>query len=168
MSLSFLFQKESPSLLKYSNPIQTVLLGFFVQVVCILIVTLSSKIEGNNKIIDNEFNNILGSNWILTIGSLTACLISQSWDVYIFHRIRSKFTNKKKWKWVWENCSTITSQLIDSIIFQIGLVIMLKHLGIDTTFTNFVVTVFVYWLIKSLIAICDTPIFYLCTRKSDW
>lgn len=144
--------------------------GFIGQIIAVLFLVIANLIPGNDKATAASFNSILGSNWILTIGSLTACLLSQSWDVFLFHKIRdayiAKYGSTKGGKWIWNNVATITSQLIDSVVFYIGLLIMLRTQGVVLPLNVAVTTVFVYWLIKICIAILDTPFFYLFTRKS--
>ena len=145
--------------------------GFTGQVIAIILIVIANLLPGNDPQVVKMFGAILGSNWILTIGSLTACLLSQMWDVQIFHKIRNIYIKKhgstKGGKWIWNNVSTISSQLIDSVVFYIGLIIMLRTQGVILPFNVIVVTIFVYWLIKIAIAILDTPIFYLLTKESD-
>ena len=141
--------------------------GFVGQIIAILLVVLANVIPGNDEAVSNSFNSILGSNWILTIGSLAACFLSQSWDVWVFHKIRNAYIKKhgstKGGRWIWNNASTITSQLIDSVVFYIGLIIMLRTQGVVLPFNVICITILVYWIIKTCIALLDTPIFYLCT-----
>ena len=144
--------------------------GFIGQIIAILLVVLANVLPGNNADVAASFNSILGANWILVIGSLVACLVSQTWDVFIFHKIRNAYINKhgstKGGRWIWNNVSTISSQFIDSVIFEIGLVIMLgTSMGYWMPFGVFCATVFAYWIFKVCIALLDTPIFYLCTNK---
>lgn len=143
--------------------------GFIGQIIAVILIVIANLFTSNDPAMKEMFNSVLGSNWILTIGSLTACLLSQSWDVYVFHKIRDKYISKhgstKGGKWIWNNASTITSQLIDSIVFYIGLIIMLRTQGIVLPFNVAVITVFVYWLVKICIAVLDTPVFYLLTRN---
>lgn len=145
--------------------------GFIGQIIAILLIIIANLLPGNDPNTASMFNSILGSNWILTLGSLTACLLSQSWDVYVFHKIRDRYIEKhgstKGGKWIWNNASTISSQLIDSVVFYVGLLIMLGTQGITLPFNVIIITIFVYWLIKIVIALLDTPIFYLLTRESD-
>ena len=145
--------------------------GLAGQVIAIILVVIANLIQGDNTDMQTAFNTVLGSNWILTLGSLTACFVSQVWDVWVFHKIRDKYIEKhgtvKGGKWIWNNASTITSQLFDSVIFYLFLILMLHTQGIDLPFVNCVVTVLVYWLIKIAIALLDTPIFYLCTRRTN-
>ena len=146
-----------------------VIAGLIAQVLCILLVVLANVIPGNDEAVSASFNSILGSNWILTLGSLTACLLSQSWDVFIFHMIRDAYIKKhgttKGGRWIWNNASTMTSQLIDSIVFYCFLLLMLRTQGVVLPFNVCVITVFAYWIIKLAIAAVDTPFFYLLTNK---
>ena len=146
-----------------------VIAGLVAQVVAIIFVVIANAIPGNDKAVAEQFNGILGSNWILTIGSLTACLLSQTWDVWVFHKIRNKYIEKhgstKGGRWIWNNASTITSQLIDSVVFYCFLLLMLHTQGVDLPINVCFITVFAYWVIKLAIAVLDTPFFYLLTNK---
>ena len=149
---------------------RTVKFGFAVQIIAIIMITIANYIPGNDAATAASFKAILGSNWILTIGSLLACILSQTFDVHLFHKIRDrqiKKHNNTKAKWIRNNVATISSQLIDSVVFYIGLIIMLRTNGIILPFKSCVITIFVYWIFKSCIALCDTPLFYLFTRNSD-
>ena len=143
--------------------------GLIGQVIAMILIVIANAIKGSDAGTDANFSAILGSNWILTLGSLLACFLSQTWDVWVFHKIRDKYIEKhgstKGGRWIWNNASTITSQLIDSIVFYCFLLIMLSTLGVHLRFRTCVVTIFAYWIIKAAIAILDTPIFYLCTTK---
>ena len=143
--------------------------GLIGQVLTILLVVAANALPGNDANVAAQFNAILGSNWILTLGSLTACFLSQSWDVWVFHKIRDKYIAKhgstKGGRWIWNNASTMTSQFIDSIVFYAFLLLMLKTQGVELPFVVCVVTVFAYWVVKIAIALLDTPIFYLLTNK---
>lgn len=148
--------------------------GLIGQVIAMLFIVVANLIPSNSEEMNANFNSILGSNWILTFGSLLACFLSQSWDVWIFHKIRDKYINKhgstKGGRWIWNNASTMTSQLIDSVVFYIFLILMLHTQGYDMPFHTSVITIFAYWVVKIIIAALDTPIFYLCTnnwRKKD-
>ena len=144
--------------------------GFIGQIGAVLLIIAANLLPGNDAIMAESFNLVLGSNWILTIGSLTACLLSQTWDVWVFHKIRDAYIKKygstKGGRWIWNNASTISSQLIDSIVFYIGLIIMLRTQGVILPLDVAIVTVFVYWLVKVAIALLDTPFFYFFTRKA--
>jgi uncharacterized PurR-regulated membrane protein YhhQ (DUF165 family) len=67
----------------------------------------------------------MGQNWVFVLASLTAYFCSQNFDLLVFHGIRDKFIsiygeeNTFKVKWIWNNVGTISSQVIDSIIYVI-------------------------------------------------
>lgn len=148
----------------------TVKFGFVSQIIAIILITIANLLPGNDPATSSAFNSILGSNWILVIGSLLACIMSQTFDVFLFHKIRDRQIAKHhntKAKWVRNNVATILSQLIDSVVFYIGLIIMLRTNGIILPLHTCVITILSYWIIKTIIALCDTPFFYLLTRNSD-
>ncbi len=69
------------------------------------------------------FDSIFGQSMWIIVGSLTAFLVSQVVDVWIFHRI--KRVTGQKYVWLRATGSTIVSQLVDSFIvlfiaFKIG------------------------------------------------
>ena len=144
--------------------------GFIGQIIAVVMIIIANAMPGNDPVMTEMFNSVLGSNWILTVGSLVACFVSQMWDVQVFHKVRSAYIKKhgsiKGGRWIWNNLSTISSQLIDSVIFYIGLLVMLRTQGIVLPFSVIITTIFVYWLIKIVIALLDTPFFYFFTRKS--
>ena len=149
---------------------RTVRFGFVSQIVVIILITIANLLPGSDPATSAAFNSVLGSNWILVVGSLLACILSQTFDVFLFHKIRDRQIAKHhntKAKWIRNNVATILSQLIDSVVFYIGLIIMLKVNGITLPFNVCVITILSYWIIKTVIAICDTPFFYLFTRKND-
>jgi hypothetical protein len=109
---------------------------------------------------------LLGQNWIFVIGSLVAYYISQSWDVWVFHKIRNKFDANPKKRWIWNNLSTWTSQIWDTVIF-IGISF---GLGFGWLFNKEMLPTLGammvgQYILKFLLACIDTPFFYLLTRK---
>ena len=112
------------------------------------------------------YRMLLGQTPIFVFGSLVAYLCSQSWDVWISHKIRSRFCGNPKRRWIWNNASTLTSQIIDtaiyiSIAFGIGLGWFIQEGGMMLVLGM----VIGQYLLKAGLALCDTPFFYLLTRK---
>ncbi len=102
-----------------------------------------------------------------TAGSLLAYICSQSWDVFIFHKIKDWAKNKfgedryNKQRWLWNNGSTMTSQIIDTVIFvSIGF-----GIGLGIGGNDLIGLMIGQYCIKFVIALLDTPFFYLLTRK---
>lgn len=108
-----------------------------------------------------EFKSILGSSFRVVFASMIGYLCSQSWDVWIFHKIRDFYIKKhgstKGGRWIWNNASTMTSQIIDTAIF-----ITIAFIG---TVPNIWAMIFSQYLVKLVYALLDTPFFYLLTNK---
>lgn len=114
------------------------------------------------------YDMLLGQNWIFTLGSLTAYLISQSLDVSVFHKIRDAYIKKhgstKGGRWIWNNASTLTSQLVDTAIFCV----IAFGVGFGWLWDNpqaVVNMVIGQYLVKACIALLDTPFFYFFTKR---
>lgn len=82
-------------------------------------------------------------------------ICSQTWDVFAFHKIKQISGTKKKW--IRNNVSTMTSQMIDTAIF-----ITIAFAGTVPSILTMIISQYV---IKLIYAILDTPFFYLLTRK---
>lgn len=93
----------------------------------------------------------------ICFASLFAYIISNNLDTYIYDFIRKKLPNDK-WLWVRNNGSTMTSQLIDSFLFTFVAFIGVFELPmlIELSLTTY--------LIKVIIAACDTPFLYIAKR----
>lgn len=146
--------------------------GMFVQILATILILLTQRLPAADAGVQNAYDILLGQNWIFVVGSLMAYLTSQTWDVYIFHKIRNKYISKNGTtdggKWIWNNASTMTSQIIDTLIF----ILFSFGIGMGWLFnremwpTLFIMVVGQY-MVKVLLAAIDTPIFYLLTKNSD-
>jgi hypothetical protein len=140
---------------------RAVLLGFVANVAVMITLLISiqfkpSDITGSALEVHNAISTLAGYSPIFVIGSLTAYLISQTFDVWFFHKIRS-YTGESK-LWLRNNLSTITSQLLDTMIYQFTWVMA----GMDLK-TAFLIAVTKY-IFKVFIAGIDT-IFIYWVRK---
>jgi uncharacterized integral membrane protein (TIGR00697 family) len=147
---------------------KVVLFGFICQTIATLLIIFTQILPATNPDMQNAYNMLLGQNIIFVVGSLVAYFISQSWDVYIFHKIRDKYIAKHGstagGRWIWNNASTMTSQILDTVIF-IGISF---GLGFGWLWNNPIglLNMFVgQYLVKFILAALDTPIFYLLTRE---
>lgn len=147
--------------------------GFISQILATILIIFTQQLPAVNPDMQNAYNMLLGQNWIFVIGSLVAYYISQSWDVWIFHKIRDAYIAKhgttKGGRWLWNNGSTMTSQIWDTVVF-IGISF---GLGFGWFFDPamrpalWAMMVGQYFL-KFCLAALDTPIFYFLTRgRSD-
>ena len=94
--------------------------------------------------------------WRILIAGAISYIVSQTHDVFSFS-FWKKLT-KGKHLWLRNNLSTIVSQLIDSILFT--LIVFLGVLELNAILSMS----FGVFIIKVIIAICDTPFVYLLVR----
>lgn len=108
----------------------------------------------------------------VSVVQLSAYLVSQSWDVAVFHAIRDRYIAKhgstKGGRWLWNNGSTITSQIWDTVIYAVisfgfGLGWVHTHEGR----MQLIGIIIGQYLLKACLALLDTPFFYFFTRNAD-
>lgn len=137
---------------------RAVMLGFVANVAVMITLVLSvqfkpSTITGSALEVHNAISTLAGYSPAFVIGSLTAYLVSQTFDVWFFHKIRS-YTGESK-LWLRNNLSTITSQLLDTMIYQFTWIIAT---GMEWK-TAFLLAATKY-VFKVLIALVDTVFIY--------
>ena len=111
------------------------------------------------------FEEALAPSTNIVLGSLLAYLVSQNWDVYVFHWIREYTAGQ--YLWLRNLVSTATSQGLDTVIFvSVAFVAAPSLLGIGEAMPTEVVfsLIFGQYLLKLLIAVVDTPFVYLVVR----
>lgn len=135
---------------------KVVKIGLLCQIISLILIGLAIALPVA-PFADNqaEFVGIMKSGFRVVAASLVAYFISQSWDVWLFHKLKEKCNDK--YKWLRNNLSTITSQIIDTAIF-----ITIAFIGIVP---NIWVMIGSQYLIKVIFALLDTIPFYLLTRK---
>ncbi|MFC7155910.1 queuosine precursor transporter [Halomarina halobia] len=107
-----------------------------------------------------QFATVLGASTSIVAGSLLAYLVSQNWDVLVFHRLR-EWTDGEA-LWLRNVGSTATSQLLDTLIF-VGVAFWLapELLGGQSLPGGVLASLIVgQYLLKLLIALVDTPFVY--------
>jgi uncharacterized integral membrane protein (TIGR00697 family) len=98
--------------------------------------------------------------WII-VGSLTAFLIAQILDVWVFHKIK-KVTGERK-IWLRATGSTLVSQFIDSFIV---LFIAFK-IGKDWSWQRVLAISLVNYSYKAFMALALTPLIYIIENRID-
>ena len=143
--------------------------GFACQILATCLILIGEVLPAADPAMQNAYDMLLGQNAVFVAASMTAYLLSQSWDVFLFHRIRNRVLSgggSTRSRWIWNNASTMTSQIIDTVVF-IGIAFgfgfgwlfnpeMLPQLG---------AMMVGQYLCKFVLAALDTPVFYLLTRK---
>jgi len=106
--------------------------------------------------VQEAYEILLGTNMRFVFASMIAYYLSQTWDVWFFSKLKDRTNGRHKW--LRNNASTMTSQLLDTVIF-----ITIAFIG--TPGVELGIMVFSQYVLKLLIAAVDTPIFYLLTRN---
>lgn len=113
----------------------------------------NQDLQGNFFNIDFAFNKIFGQGQRIIIGSLSAFLISQLVDVFVFQKLR-KITGHKM-LWLRATGSTLVSQFIDSFV-----VLYIAFIGIFSGEQILAIGVTNY-IYKFSVAILLTPLIYV-------
>jgi len=120
-----------------------------------------SQVQGGVPDMQSAFSGIFGQGMWIIAGSLSAFLVSQLVDVWVFHKIK-KVTGEKK-VWLRATGSTIVSQLIDSFIV---LFIAFK-IGKGWSYQRVVAICLVNYSYKFVMAVVLTPLIYLIEGAID-
>ena len=115
--------------------------------------TNNTDTEGNYFNMNFAFNKIFGQGNRIILGSLSAFLLGQLVDVFVFQKLRSITGNKMLW--LRATGSTLVSQLIDSFV-----VLFIAFYGIfdNSQIVAIGITNYIY---KFVVAILLTPLIYL-------
>lgn len=100
------------------------------------------------------FASVVGLSFRITMAGWISFMVSQYWDVIAFHWLKeSPRKTISNHLWVRNCASTISSQLIDSVIF-----IFVAFYGV---YDHILELIIAQYLIKVVIALLDTPFAYL-------
>lgn len=102
--------------------------------------------------VHNAFATIVNFTPKMILGSLLAYFVSQSFDVWVFHKIKS--VTGDRWLWLRNNLSTMSSQVIDTAIF--ALVVWAPIVGVESALA----LGFAKYVFKVAIAMIDTVFIY--------
>ena len=113
---------------------------------------------------EKAYNSVLGQGGFIIIGSLTAFILGQLIDVFVFHRIK-KVTGEKS-IWLRATGSTLVSQFIDSFVvlfiaFYIGTRVNQQGNDFVWPMSLFLAVGLVNYIYKFIVAIVLTPVIYL-------
>ena len=139
---------------------QAVLLGFGVSAIIVVMMSMSllylPSTRPESVIFSGEihqaFSTILDFTPRFVFGSLFAYLISQSFDVWFFHRVKAWTGGRHLW--IRNNLSTITSQGLDTVLYAV--VVWWGIFDLETAFR----LALAKYAFKVFIAAFDTPFIY--------
>ena len=128
----------------------------------IVLVSMAVPATSWSPVSDETFSGVFGLTGLAVFASMMAYLFAQFIDIRIFHFW--KRLTKGKMLWLRNNFSTIPSQFVDTLLV-LGLLCSFGAIPWDKFYILFL-NGFIY---KVVVALLDTPLFYLTTawaRKS--
>ncbi|HEU5167056.1 MAG TPA: queuosine precursor transporter [Chitinophagaceae bacterium] len=120
---------------------------------------ISSHTQDNIPNMQDAFSGIFGQGMRIIIGSITAFLVSQLVDVYVFHKIK-KATGEKR-IWLRATGSTLVSQFVDSYI-----VLFIAFGGVFHWQQILAIGV-VNYIYKAVMAIILTPVIIFAEKRIE-
>lgn len=130
---------------------------------CFVVIFLAIQVPaaGFSPVDDATFSKVFGQSLWIIVGSLTAFMVSQILDVWVFWFFRER--TKGKMLWLRTTGSTVVSQMIDSVLV-VGIAFWLPGMVKTADFLNVAMTNYSY---KLFIAIGMTPVIYLVHNIID-
>lgn len=126
------------------------------------------------ELTSNAYSMILGQNWIIVIASLTAFLLCQIANWYIFNKLNAKFEERRGASGVCNIISTISGQLLDTVVFDFIAFGLGGYAGvagglytISSNPVGLLGMMLGTWLFKVIISLVYTGIFYLLATKKN-
>ena len=116
----------------------------------ILQVAIRAPISADSPIPQAAFQGVFGIGVVLFVSSLTAFLIGQLCDIYVFHTLRGITASKHLW--LRATGSTAISQLVDTVVINVGL----RYGGAGMEF-DLVDVIMSSYVLKLFIAVGLTP-----------
>jgi uncharacterized integral membrane protein (TIGR00697 family) len=146
---------------------RAVLLGFATSVIMVIMMSLSLLFLPSKPFaeeIHEAITTLFDFTPLFVFGSLFVYLVSQSFDVWIFHYIKEK--TKGRHLWLRNNLSTMTSQALDTVLYAV--IVWAPIVGLKVAFQLSLAK----YLFKVIIAALDTPFIYWArswdVSKRDW
>lgn len=132
---------------------KSVWIGFFTLAMFVLFGNLSLLVAPVDFSADLHaaMQTVFGVSLRISFASIIAYIISQNYDVWFYHLLKTKTEGRRLW--LRNNLTTTTSQIIDSAIF-----FSIAFYGV---LPNWIEVAIVGAVIKILIAFLDTPFIYL-------
>lgn len=139
---------------------KAVRMGFAVSIIVLIMMSLALLYLPSNRPetarfsadVHDAFSTIVNFTPRFVFGSLLAYYVSQSFDVWAFHKIKQK--TGERWLWLRNNLSTLGSQVVDTLIYS-----LVAWWGIVDLKTAFALGAAKY-VFKMIIAMIDTAFLY--------
>ncbi len=137
---------------------QVVMVGLITTIIVMGVVMLATEVPATawSPINNGEFQKVFGLTGVAVSASMFAYLFAQFIDIKVFHFLKN--LTKGKHLWLRNNFSTITSQFVDT---NVVLLLMCSLGAIQwNLFGQLLLSGFLF---KIIVALLDTPLFYLFT-----
>ena len=136
-------------------------IGFFALITMTVFMQIALMFTpAQSDMVQSSLEMIFGFMPRIALGSLVAYLVSNMHDIYAFEFWKKKKPGKRT-LWM-RNCfSTMISQLLDSIIFT-----FIAFWGVYS-FDVWLQIVITTYVLKWIVALCDTPFMYLARHWMD-
>jgi len=140
---------------------KAVWIGFFTLIAATIIMQICiAFVPHASDIAHDALKQIFSMLPRITVASLTAYIISQLHDVWAFHFWKRLF--KGKHLWIRNNFSTMTSQLIDNVIFTWIAFVGFGSLLPQVFSWSIIIQIFIVsYVMKWVVAVFDTPFVYI-------
>lgn len=133
--------------------------GLFVVLLVFIFSTIAVALPPSSRFIstNSAYSQIFGLSIRISASSLTAFIIAEFTDLFVFTKMRQKLGKKKLW--LRTNVSNIVSEFLDTGVFM-----TLAFYAFDKPFEGNVIflwsLILPYWLIKCFMFIVETPLVY--------
>lgn len=129
--------------------------ALLLSVLCLGIIEIALILPASHQEIQASFESVLGVNGWIVFGSLTAFIIAQSLDVYLYALIK-RWTGEPH-LWLRNNGSTLLSQIVDTA--AVNWIYLYFGLGMGhEAIAQIALFSYAY---KALFSVALTPVFYL-------
>lgn len=118
-----------------------------------------------NDFVFESMKTVFSNTPRMILSSLFAYAVSQLFDVWLYHKwwafTEKKFANKRRFLWLRNNGSTLISQILNTVLFN---VIAFAGIYDSKTLVSIVISSYVIFIVTSLV---DTPAVYIARNIHD-
>lgn len=118
-----------------------------------------------NDFVFESMKTVFSNTPRMILSSLFAYAVSQLFDVWLYHKwwafTEKKFENKRRFLWLRNNGSTLISQILNTVLFN---VIAFAGIYDSKTLVSIVISSYVIFIVTSLV---DTPAVYIARNIHD-
>lgn len=145
---------------------KAVCIGVFTSIIMLIFTQyMRLYIPASNDWANGAINTLFATTPRLILGSIAGYIVSQLFDVWLYHSFwkltENKSGDKRKFLWLRNNASTLISQLINTIIFT---TISFAGWYDLSTLITIMISSYVIYIFTSLL---DTPAVYIARKMKD-